>query len=131
MPFTIQKLAEGTRVVTVHYDGDQGEVEYKLGAYNAEYYAWLDKNIREQRQREQAIARGEVEDVGEVEEIGIREMLERVLVSWDVTGPDGQPISTTATAMREYNLPTPFLRAVQQAIVEDQDPKSLKAKKRR
>ncbi len=102
MPISIQKLAEARRTVTFKFLGEDVAFEYKLGALNS------------------------VDTAATDEETTLHDLLGRILVRWDVLDEQGQEIPPTAEAMRQHRLPTPFLRAVQEALLDDANPNSLR-----
>jgi hypothetical protein len=103
MPIALKKMADHIGQASFKFLGDDVHVEYKLGA--------IEVTNTDFRDDEDAL---------------IHDLLERVLVSWDVLDEQNQPIPTTAQAMRDHRIPTPFLRDVWRAIVEDTTPGKLR-----
>lgn len=95
---SLAALIAVNQTVTVDYYGNEIDVTYAPARYNADFWDWM--NDPEGGQKAGSIP----------------EALERLLVSWDVTGPDGKPIPTTAAAMAEHNIPLDFLNTAYEAV---------------
>lgn len=89
--------------VTLSYLGEDVPVTYRLGE--------IDSNLEDFMQEHGS------------EPGSLRDMIERIVVEWDVLDAEGERIPATAAAMREHRLPTPFLIAVIAEISGNASPK--------
>jgi len=99
-------MREEVRTVTFRFLGQDVKITYRLGAMGASLSEWFARHGT---------------DVG-----SLHEMIEKVLTAWDVTDEDGNVLPTTRDAIIAYDIPTPFLTAVFEAVNADATPGELK-----
>jgi len=106
MPLSIKKMQEEVRTITFRFLSEDVKVTYRLGAMGANLSDWV---------------KDHGSDTG-----ALRDMVEKVVTSWDVTDEDGTVIPATRAAIEQYDIPTPFLNAVFEAVYADATPGELK-----
>ena len=106
MGIQLKKIQNLQRAVTFQFLGDDVTFTYRLGAINANLVDWLSTHGNEPD--------------------SLRQMIERLVVSWNVLDDDGTPILPTAEAIVDHGIPTPFLLAVLQALGADATPDQLR-----
>ena len=99
MGIQLKKIQNMQRTATFKFLGDDVTFTYRLGAINANLTDWLN-------------AYGNEPD-------SIRQMIERLVVSWDVLDDEGTPLLPMAETIKEQGIPTPFLLAVLHALGAD------------
>lgn len=105
MAIKAKKMAQAQRTISVRFLGEEAQITYRLGGVNPKFWDWMGAH---------GLERNSV--VG---------ALTQLVVSWDVLGDDDQPISISRAAIDAHEVPTPFLRAVYNSILEDAQPGKL------
>lgn len=96
----IGDLIADERTITVEYQGETAKVIYRPSAYTP---------IVEER------AQDEIDNNRPGS--GLANLLEGMLIRWEVVGEDGEELPPTVEVMRE--MPVSFLTAMVNAVVED------------
>jgi hypothetical protein len=101
MPLKLSHLKKNEKTITVPMLGDAVTLTYRP----AEFTPALESQL--------------VEHEGALS-VAYVQLLERILVSWDIEGEKGKPLPTTAKAM--YEVPSVVLKGLVTAICEDLRP---------
>jgi hypothetical protein len=96
------------RTVDVPFLGEYVKVSYRVGAVNSQYSQWLSEHGHKPN--------------------SLLEAITRLATKWDLLGDDGEPLPLSQEALEQVEIPTPLLRAIHEAILEDARPGPLAGK---
>lgn len=102
----LSSFKEALHTVKVQVEGQEITISFVLGSMGPDLADWLKKS-----------------GTGSA---SLREMIAKVVRSWDITDDDGTTIPITVEAMTEYGIPTPVLNAMIAAMYADVEPDELK-----